>query len=377
MLKVGIIGCGKIAEAHASQIQRIEGCEIVGVCDREELMARQLAERFGIRHVFDSAEAFLRASRPDIVHITTPPQSHLELGKLCMDSGSHIYVEKPFSLNTEEAEQLLDCADEKGLKVTVGHDVQFSHVARRLRQTVSSGYLGGPPVHMESYYSYNLGKDGYARALLGDSQHWVRRLPGGLLQNIISHGIARIAELLATDHPVVIAHGFVSPRLRSMGEEEIVDELRVIISGEGQTAYFTFSSQMRPALNQFRVYGRQNGLVLDQGNETLFKLKGGRYNSYAEHFISPLVLAQQCIGNVTTNIREFLRNDFHMKAGMKHLIEAFYKSVTNGSTLPIPYREIVLTSRIMDAIFSQIGVNSRRRVGLELAPMRPTHVDAS
>ena len=46
MLKVAIVGCGKIADSHASQIQRIEGCEIVGVCDREPLMARQLYERF-------------------------------------------------------------------------------------------------------------------------------------------------------------------------------------------------------------------------------------------------------------------------------------------------------------------------------------------
>jgi predicted dehydrogenase len=45
-LRVAIVGCGKIADAHAEQIRRIKGCEIVGVCDREELMARQLAERF-------------------------------------------------------------------------------------------------------------------------------------------------------------------------------------------------------------------------------------------------------------------------------------------------------------------------------------------
>ena len=52
MLKVGIVGCGKIADAHAAQIGRIAGCEIVGVCDREPLMARQLAERFPVRRCF-------------------------------------------------------------------------------------------------------------------------------------------------------------------------------------------------------------------------------------------------------------------------------------------------------------------------------------
>ena len=51
MLKVAIVGCGKIADAHALALQRIRGCEIVGVCDREPLMARQLYERFPIRNV--------------------------------------------------------------------------------------------------------------------------------------------------------------------------------------------------------------------------------------------------------------------------------------------------------------------------------------
>src|SRR6202021_1258043 len=93
---------------------------------------------------------------------------------------------------------------------------------------VRSGYLGGAPVHVESYYSYDLGDPSYARALLGDKDHWVRRLPGKLLQNVISHGIARIAEFLTTENPHVIAHGFVSSLLRQMDEAEIVDDLGVI-----------------------------------------------------------------------------------------------------------------------------------------------------
>ena len=91
-----------------------------------------------------------------------------------------------------------------------------------------------------------------------------------LLQNIISHGIARIAEHISSDSPEVIAHGFTSPLLRSMGETEIVDELRVIINDENRTtAYFTFSSQMRPSLHEFRIYGPKNGLVLDQDQRDL------------------------------------------------------------------------------------------------------------
>jgi len=186
VLKVGIVGCGKIADSHAAQIRRIKGCEIVGVCDREPLMAQQLYKRFPIKQWFSSVSDLLEQSKPDVVHITTPPQSHFELASRCLEQGSHVYLEKPFTVWEDEARTLIAMAEKRGLKVTAGHDDQFSHVARRMRSLVRSGYLGGPAVHMESYYCYEISKSGYAGALLGDKQHWVRRLPGKLLQNIIS-----------------------------------------------------------------------------------------------------------------------------------------------------------------------------------------------
>jgi predicted dehydrogenase len=356
VLKVAIVGCGKIADSHASQIQRIKGCEIVGVCDREPLMAQQLFKRFPIKQHYTDLMELLSEARPDVVHITTPPQSHFEIAKTCLGVGCHVYLEKPFTVWEDEARSLIGLARRKGLKITVGHDDQFSHVARRMRALIQSGYLGGGPVHMESYYCYEIARSGYAGALLGDKQHWIRRLPGMLLQNIISHGIARIAEFLIGDSPEVIAHGFTSPLLRSMGETEILDELRVIINDEDRiTAYFTSSSQMRPSLHEFRIYGPKNGLLLDQDEEMLIKFRGQMYKSYAEKFVPPVIAAGQNLRNLATNLRTFLANDFQMKSGMKYLIESFYGSIVEDTPPPIPYREILLTSRLMDLIFSKLG----------------------
>ena len=355
MLKVAIVGCGKIADSHASQIQWIEGCEIVGVCDREPLMAEQLSARFPVKRHFTDLTALLEEARPDVVHITTPAETHFDIARFCLEQGCHVYVEKPFTLYAQQAQRLVDLAERKGVKLTVGHNDQFSHVARRMRALVQSGYLGGDPVHLESYYSYDLGDPSYARALLGDKHHWVRRLPGKLLQNVISHGIARIAEFLTTDAPHVIAHGFVSPILKQINESEIVDELRVIISEEERTtAYFTFSSQLRPSIHQLRIYGPKNGLVLDQDHEILIRLRGQKFKSYADIFIPPAQLAKQHLGNLVTNARLFLRKDFHVDSGMKYLIESFYRSIREGTPVPIPYREILLTTRIMEAIFDQL-----------------------
>lgn len=356
VLRVAIIGCGKIADVHASQIQRIEGSQIVGVCDAEPLMAKQFHERFAAGGYCSDLTDLLARARPDVVHITTPPESHFELARRCLEWGCHVYVEKPFTLNVTEARILIALANERGLKLTAGHDGQFSHVSRRMRALVQSGYLGGVPVHIESYYCYELGDSSYVRALLSDKKHWVRRLPGKLLHNIISHGIAKVAEFLTSDSPQVIAYGHVSPLLKRMGEADIIDELRVIISEEERTtAYFTFSSQMRPSLHELRVFGPKGGFVLDQDQETLIKLRGGRFTSYLEKFIPPVNFAQQYMGNLMGNTRRFLARDFHMSAGMHHLIESFYRCIKEDKPVPIPYREILLTAQIMDEIFMQLN----------------------
>jgi predicted dehydrogenase len=215
---------------------------------------------------------------------------------------------------------------------------------------------------MESIWCYDLGDPVYAKALLSDTQHWVRGLPGGLLHNVISHGIAKIAEFLVDDAVDVMAVGCTSPFLSRLGERELIDELRVVIKDRQKTtAYFTFSSQMRPAAHQLFIYGPANGLVLDEDRQTVVQLRGQRYKSYLEQFVPPLTLAKQYVKNWSHNVRLFLASDFHVDSGRKHLIEAFYRSITTGTPVPIPYREILLTSRIMDSIMEQISPTSRAR----------------
>lgn len=356
MLRIGIIGCGKIADQHVEHIVHISGSEIVGVCDAEPLMARQLGERINVAS-FSDMDEMLEKTSPDVVHITTPPQSHCAIAQKCLAAGCHVYVEKPFTVTYREAKDLIRRAERANRKLTSGHNAQFTHAAIRMRALVRQGYLGGPPVHMESYYCYNLSDPGYARAMLGDSGHWVRRLRGGLLQNTISHGISRLAEYLTADEPRVIAYGFTSDFLKSLGERQLIDELRVIVHDGASTAYFTFSSQMRPSLHLLRLYGPKNGLVMDEGQQTVIRLRGKPYKSYLEQFLPQWSYAKQYAGNSLGNMRKFIRGDFHVEYGKKHLIRAFYSSITEDGPLPLSYAEILRTAWVMEEIFSQLDVS--------------------
>jgi predicted dehydrogenase len=352
---VAIVGCGKIADQHVAAIRRTGLADLVGVCDAELLMAEQLADRTACAHFSADLGKLIADVRPSVVHITTPPQSHHALALQCLEAGCHVYVEKPFTLNTDEAFNLIRTAQARDLKLTVGHNLQFSRETVEARELVKSGFLGGLPTHIESYYTYNLNDPAYAKALLGDRSHWVRRLPGKLLHNIISHGIAHIAEFMDTDAPVVSAIGHPSAVLRQIGESDVIDELRVHIwDGADTTASFVFSSQIFPPVNGFRLYGPKNSLFVDSVHRTVIRSSAKAYKSYLNYFIPPMEAAREYLRGSKRNIAHFLRSDFHDDSGMKSFTESFYRAVLDSAPLPLSYREILLTSRIMDRIFAQL-----------------------
>jgi predicted dehydrogenase len=329
-------------------------------------MARQLGERVGVSKCFSDLQEMLETTKPDVIHITTPPKSHYSLARQCLESGLHVYVEKPFTITADQAESLVRLVEDRGLKITVGHNYQFTLEMMEMRRLVSAGYLGGRPIHLESYWSYDLGGSMYARAFLGSRAHWLRELPGQLFHNIISHGIAKLAEFLDDDVPLIVATAHRSPQLGDSGASDLMDELRVLLQDKhGTTALFCFSTQFKPGLNRLRIYGPRNSLMVDILTGTLVRSPGASYKSYLTYFIPPLKTAREYFRNARLNVINFLRRRLYQDFGMKELIERFYASIRTGGQPPIPYREITLTARIMDEIFAQVYSASKTR---ELAP---------
>ncbi len=264
----------------------------------------------------------LHTARPDVVHITSAAESHFRIGMMCLEAGCHIFVEKPFTLTAQGAEDLIRFAESRGLKVTAGYNLQFTSEAVRMRELVKRGFLGGAPIYIECVQCFGEDDPIYGKVLHGDSSEWLKLIPGSLLPNLISHGLAKIAEFLPSDQPKVIAHADCSPFLRAIGQNDLVDELRAIIyDSENTTAHFTFSAQLGGAGSQFRVHGPKASLVADRFDR-----------------------------NSWWDIRNYMKNDHSMRL----LIQLFYRAIVNGSPLPIPYREILVTARMMDIIFSQI-----------------------
>jgi predicted dehydrogenase len=354
ILRVAIVGCGKIADGHVDEIRKMpEQAETVAVCDREGLMAEQLAARFAIAAHYDNFAQMLERERPDVVHVTTPPQSHAALTLQALAAGCHVYVEKPFALDSAQAAQMLASAESHGRKLTVGYSSLFDPPVLRLRELVAAGVLG-EPLHVESFYGYNL--DGpFGKALLADSSHWVHGLPGKLFHNIIDHMLNKIVEFVPDDAPQVTAIArALRPERAGDEHDAMMDELRVLVRGRRVTGYGTFSSHIRPAAQFVRVYGTRNIAHVDLLARTVTLEASPKLPSAIGRLVPPFEQASALVGQGLSNIGRFLRSDFQYFAGMRRLMSLFFDSIIDDGPVPIAYRDILRIANMMDEIFRQV-----------------------
>lgn len=359
-LKVAIIGCGKIADGHIEEIQKMPSRAVVtAVCDLELLMAEQIAVRYGIERHYDNMDRLLAEERPDVVHITTPPQSHLALGMKAIDAGAHVYVEKPLTLNHEDSKRLIDHAERANKKLTVGYTYLFDPPALEMRDLVSRGVLG-EPVHIESFYGYNLAGP-FGSAILGDGGHWVHRLPGKLFHNNIDHLLYKLTEFLPDEAPKIIAHGYARRDARSGdARDDMLDELRVMILGARTSVYATFSSHIKPAGHFARIYGTKNTILVDYVMRTVTVEAQTTLPSAIGRLVPAFAQGASFLKEGAKNLARFAKSDFHYFSGLNQLISMFYDSIASGGSPPIPHGDILRIAWMMDEIFRQVPQGGRK-----------------
>lgn len=350
-MKAAIVGCGKIADAHVEEIGKLPGVHLAGVCDLEPLMAEQLAVRYGIKAWYSDLAKMLATERPDVLHITTPPQSHLALTRQAIASGAHVFLEKPVALKHSDVQEIVETVRAAGKKLAVNYWPQFETQANDLRQLVATGVLGDP-VHVESFIGYNLGGE-FGSAIKQDRMHWVRRMPGQLFQNVLDHVVNRVVPFIDDDDPAVDAFAYRGPS--SDGEMlDLLDELRVVIRGSRTSAYVTFSAHARPVGNTLRVYGTLNTAHVDYNARTVVLESSQRFPSAVGRLLPAFQTSRSYFKQGMKNIGRFRRARFHFFDGLRSLLTEFYQSIQTGSESPTSDREILKVSSILQRIFDQV-----------------------
>jgi predicted dehydrogenase len=142
VIRMGVIGYGYWGPNIVRNFLEQERADVVAVCDKSpKSLARMRRAHPDIPVTSDHLE-LLTSSEVDAVAIVTPVWTHFELAKIALENGKHVFVEKPFTCTTAQAEQLIELALRKNLKIMVDHTFLFTGAVNRIRQLVQDGTLG-------------------------------------------------------------------------------------------------------------------------------------------------------------------------------------------------------------------------------------------
>jgi predicted dehydrogenase len=190
MIRIGVIGYGYWGPNIVRNFHAHESSEVVLVCDKSIKCQERLQKAHpGIPFTTDENEV-LTSPKIDVVAVVTPVWTHFELAKKALENGKHVFVEKPFTCSAVQAEELIELADRKNLKLMVDHTFLFTGAVKKIRQLVEEGALG------DLYYYDSL------RVNLGLFQHDVN-----VIWDLAPHDLSIMDHVIQAKPEAVVATG--------------------------------------------------------------------------------------------------------------------------------------------------------------------------
>src|SRR5215472_18264718 len=190
MIRVGVIGYGYWGPNIVRNFYAVNGFCVEAVCDKSAESLQRVKRAYPGLHVTQDAKEVLESPAIDAVAVITPVWTHYQLAKAALENGKHVFVEKPFTCDSRQAEELIELADKKGLKIMVDHTFLFTGAVRKIRQLVDDGSLG------DLYYYDSL------RVNLGLFQHDVN-----VIWDLAPHDLSIMDYLIQERPEAIVATG--------------------------------------------------------------------------------------------------------------------------------------------------------------------------
>ena len=212
MIKIALIGAGKMGISHLAILGAHPDVEIVGVADTSKIV-NDVLEKYSSYKTFTDYKKMLDVVKPDAVFVSVPTKFHASFVEELLNRGIHVFVEKPFCLNVAQGEKLVKIAKEKSLVNQVGYHNKFIGTFEEVKKLVTGGFIGD--------INHFLG-EAYGPVVIRKKQETWRSDPeegGGCLMDYASHVLDLINYLVA---PITHVHGSILKPIYSVNVEDAV-----------------------------------------------------------------------------------------------------------------------------------------------------------
>ncbi|MGA7079035.1 MAG: Gfo/Idh/MocA family oxidoreductase [Terriglobales bacterium] len=190
MLRFAVIGYGYWGPNIVRNLRGLEGCQVVGICDQTPAARKRIQAAHAGIPVYSDATELIKSPDVDAVAVITPVWTHYELTKAALENGKHVFVEKPFTSNVAQGEELINLAEQKNLQIMVDHTFLFTGAVRKIKKLLHDGTLG-------KLYYYDS-----TRVNLGLFQH-----DCNVIWDLAPHDLSIMNHLLHRDAEAVSATG--------------------------------------------------------------------------------------------------------------------------------------------------------------------------
>nr|WP_294795181.1 Gfo/Idh/MocA family oxidoreductase [uncultured Mucilaginibacter sp.] len=314
MVKVALIGAGKMGISHLSILGAHPQVEVVGVCDTSK-MVNDFLSKYGKYKCFTDYQKMIDDVKPEAVVVAVPTKFHYVVIKYLLERGISVFAEKPFCLSAAQGQELLQLAAAKKVVNQVGYHNKFIGTFSEVKRIVNSGALG------EIYHFVG---EAYGPVVVKPKQDTWRSDPsegGGCLLDYASHVIDLINDLLA---PVSSVKGSLLKSIYSNNVEDAVYSLLELSNGVSGVLSVNWSDDTyRKMSTTVTIAGTKGKIVSDANELKVFLKDGSSLKGYSKGW------NVSYITDLTSEVDFYLRGEEY-SAQMDYFIKAVAGSVPNS-----------------------------------------------
>jgi predicted dehydrogenase/nucleoside-diphosphate-sugar epimerase len=339
LLRVAFVGAGQMARHHLNVVAR-QHAVVVGVYDRASDQAREFAAAAGTA-AFSSIDSLIAGTRPDIVHVCTPPSAHFDAAYAALDGGAHVYVEKPFALTVADARALLDRARACRRLVCSGHQLLRD---RAFETLVARGAELGALVQADSHFAFRPVR---MRAARGGA-----RALADLAVDILPHPLYTLVAVLERLTP---APGAVELAWAHAGPADLH---AVLCAGEVM-GRLSVTLQGRPVASSLTLVGTKGSLTCDFVRSIVVGAANPGTEALEKVFNPIIEGAQLVTRTVSSTGRRVVSGIAY--PGLSELIGAFYSAVAADGPSPVSPGHLLRVTGLFEQLVTELRSASRRQ----------------
>lgn len=349
-ISVGIVGCGTAVGHHIAALKSVPGIRSVWFCDSQPEAARRAMQLWG-RGGFagDDFEGFMGPSKPEVLHICTPPASHAGLAVRALEAGCHVLLEKPMATSSEETRRIIEARDISGRKLCMMHNHIFDPPILAARRDVGKGMLG-ELIYGEGRYFLDTGKMRHEN--LDRPDHWAYSLKSGIAGEYLPHTVYLLQSFFGSTRELQLMQGAGPMREGGRPRNSYAAQLRF----DHAVGRILMIDRMPYGHFSIDLYGTQAAIHVNMMDLTLsterirhgIPLTAARMESTVEQSL-------QKLWQVFSNSVGILTGRLKRRPGHRALVKAFYESIRSGNDVPVPAEDGAAVVRTMEMIDKSVA----------------------